>query len=141
MTQKPVPVSFARPSWKGKKNDDDDKGRKPPLETVWNVAAAALPSWTAICLKTALGMTIALYVLNQKHLLPKPLSAVVSKALFWPSMPITVARRIGVWSTVVDDVVIIGGAPFGFAQIPEKLHEGYGVSAVYQRFSIEEWAT
>lgn len=111
------------------------------METVWNVAAAALPSWTAICLKTALGMTIALYVLNQKHLLPKPLSAVVSKALFWPSMPITVARRIGVWSTVVDDVVIIGGAPFGFAQIPEKLHEGYGVSAVYQRFSIEEWAT
>jgi hypothetical protein len=103
-------------------------GRKPPSETFWNATAAALPSFSALCLKTALGLTIALYVLNQKHLLPKPLSAVVSKTLFWPTLPITVGRRIGQWSTVVDDVVVMGGAPFGFAKIPEKLHESYGVS-------------
>jgi len=32
-----------------------------------------------------------LYFLNQKHfLLPKPISAIVSKILFWPTLPITV---------------------------------------------------
>jgi hypothetical protein len=120
---------FAKPSWRGKTNDgNDNMGRKPNLDTFWNTTAAALPSFSALCLKTALGMTVALYVLNQKHLLPKPLSAVVSKTLFWPTLPITVGRRIGQWSTVVDDVVVMGGAPFGFAKIPEKLHDSYGVS-------------
>jgi len=90
-------------------------------------AAASLPHWTGACVKIFLGITVGLYVLNQKHLLPKPLSRIVSKALFWPTLPITVAKRIGSWTTVVDDTVIIGGAPFGFAGIPERLYD-YGVS-------------
>jgi len=73
-------------------------------------------------------MTVLLYILNQKHMLPKPLSAVVSKTLFWPSMPITVGRRVGNWITEVDDTVVMGGAPFGFAKIPEKLYDEYNVS-------------
>lgn len=133
--QMPISGSYARPARPAAKrknndddNDDDPKGRKPPMETVWTTAAAALPRLTGFCLRTALGMTLALYVLNQQHLLPKPLSAFVSKTLFWPTLPITVGRRLGSWSTVVDDVVVMGGAPFGFAKIPDKLHSAFGVS-------------
>jgi hypothetical protein len=96
----------------------------------WNTtAAAAIPSLGA-CLKATLGVTVALYILNQKHLLPRPLSAVVSQALFWPTLPITVAVRLGKWETVIDDTVVMGGAPFGFARLPEKLYEQYGVRTV-----------
>lgn len=110
-----------------KKNGDD----KEPLSfpSPLNVTMAALPSFS-MCLKAVLGMTVALYILNQKHCLPKPLAAVVSKTLFWPTLPITVSRRIGSWSTVIDDTVVMGGAPFGFANIPEHLHEEYGVRGV-----------
>lgn len=76
-----------------------------------------------ICFKGFMAITVALYILNQKHLLPRPLSRVVSRTLFWPSMPITVARRIGHWTTEIDDTVIMGGAPFGFAKIPDQLHD------------------
>lgn len=90
-------------------------------------ATSVLPSWTGACVKVFAGITVCLYVLNQKHLLPKPLSRIVSKALFWPTLPITVSKRLGSWTTVVDDTVILGGAPFGFAGIPERLYD-YGVS-------------
>jgi hypothetical protein len=81
------------------------------------------------CFKALLGITIVLYVLNQKHYLPLPLSRVVSKVLFWPTLPITVGRRLGKWKTIVDDTVVMGGAPFGFAGLPEELYYEYGVSA------------
>ena len=100
--------------------------------SLWNttaIAAATLPSLSS-CLKASLSVTVALYILNQKHLLPRPLSAVVSKALFWPTLPITIARRVGKWETAIDDTVIMGGAPFGFAKIPEKLYEQFGVCYV-----------
>jgi len=76
-----------------------------------------------------LGGVITLYVLNQQHMLPKPLSAVVSKVLFWPTLPITVLRRIGQWETVVDDTVLIGGAPFA-PWMPLNLYENHGVRGV-----------
>jgi hypothetical protein len=81
-------------------------------------------------LKWSLGAITTLYILNQQHLLPKPLSAIVSKTLFWPTLPITVSRRLGSWSTVIDDTVVLGGAPFGFAKIPHKLHDEYNVAGV-----------
>ena len=81
-----------------------------------------------LSLRLAMGATITLYILNQKHLLPKPLSAVVSKTLFWPTLPITVSRRFGKWVTSIDDTLVLGGAPLGFCNIPEKLHDIYGVS-------------
>jgi atypical dual specificity phosphatase len=37
---------------------------------------------------------------------------------------------MGAWTTVVDDTVMIGGAPFGFAKIPERLYEQYNVRGV-----------
>jgi len=46
-----------------------------------------------------------LYVLNQQHLLPYELSKVVSRALFWPTLPITVLKRLGRWETLIDDTV------------------------------------
>ena len=74
--------------------------------------------------------TLSLYILNQKHLLPKHLSQVVSKVvkifskfaflleyqdlhastkvLFWPTLPITISKRLGKWVTRVDDTVLIG---------------------------------
>jgi len=85
---------------------------------------------SASALKTFFGFTLAVYVLNQKALLPKPFAAVVSKVLFWPTLPITVGRRIGKWKTVIDDVVVMGGAPFSFAHLPESLYHEYSVRGV-----------
>jgi hypothetical protein len=110
-----------------KRNGDDDEPLLFPSPL--NVTMAALPSFS-LCLKTVVGITVALYILNQKHCLPRPLAAVVSKTLFWPTLPITVCRRIGSWSTVVDDTVVMGGCPFGFANIPEHLYDEYGVRGV-----------
>jgi hypothetical protein len=128
----------------GDDDDDDDDDRNDTYyskkkdsggwERLWNAAtatttttsAAALPS-LGHCLKATLGVTVALYILNQNHLLPRPLSAAVSKALFWPTLPITVARRWGQWESVIDGTVVMGGAPFGFARLPQKLYQQYGV--------------
>jgi hypothetical protein len=116
-----------------KSDDEDDHDKKPTnfLTHPWNVTASVLPQLTGWALKTMLGVTVALYILNQQHALPRPLSAVVSKALFWPTLPITACRRIGKWITPIDDTVVIGGAPFGFLQIPEKLYKEYGVRIFY----------
>jgi atypical dual specificity phosphatase len=84
--------------------------------------AAVLPPFLPF-LKGMLGVTALLYVMNQSHLLPKPISGLVSRALFWPTLPITYSRRVGGWTTTIDDTVILGGAPFGFVGLPEKLHE------------------
>jgi hypothetical protein len=109
-------------------DDDDDIGESPPMLLQWkNVTAAAIPQLTTLTLRTVLGITVALYILNQKHALPRPLSALVSKTLFWPTMPITASRRIGKWVSRIDETVVMGGAPFGFLDYPEKLYEDYGV--------------
>lgn len=100
------------------------------MNTTTTTAAAALPN-LGFCIKASLSVTVALYILNQKHLLPRPLSAFVSKSLFWPTIPITVVRRLGKWETVIDDTVVMGGAPFGFAKLPEKLYTKYGVRILF----------
>ena len=120
---RPWKASWGWPLFLGNSRRNDER------PSFWRntTATTLLPgSWP----RTVIWVTVALYVLNQKHLLPKPLSRVVSKALFWPSMPITVGRRIGKWQTVVDQTVIMGGAPFGFCRMPEQLYEQYGVSEV-----------
>lgn len=99
-----------------------------PWDSVFKTAAMIVPSWTGYCLKSCLTAAVVLYILNQKHLLPKPLSAIVSKTLFWPSLPLTVAKRLGSWSTRVDDTVFLGGVPLGFVNYPERLYKDYGVS-------------
>jgi hypothetical protein len=120
--------------WRSSNSPDDDgeqgpgKGRTSE-STSWtsNIVSAAVPHVATLALRAVLGLTVALYILNQKHALPRPLSAIVSKTLFWPTLPITASRRIGKWTTRIDDTVIIGGAPFGFLNFPEKLYEDYGV--------------
>jgi hypothetical protein len=89
-----------------------------------------LPS-VGSCLRVTLGITVALYVLNERHLLPRRLSAAVSSALFWPTLPITAAKRIGRWQTPIDDTVVMGGAPFAFLRYPEKLYYQFGVRALW----------
>lgn len=115
-----------------RQSPDDSNARAKAEDGIWNHAGTflriSLPAWTGSALKGCLAATVALYILNQNHLLPKPLSAVVSKVLFWPTLPITVTRRLGSWSTVVDETVLIGGAPFGFVKYPERLYHEYGVS-------------
>jgi hypothetical protein len=59
-----------------------------------------------------------------------PIGKVVSKALFWPTIPITISRRIGKWSTVVDNAVVMGGAPFGWCGYPERLSRQFNVRGV-----------
>jgi len=93
-------------------------------------SALILPSFVQLVSKVALGAVVTLYVLNQQHLLPRGLSSIVSKTLFWPTLPITFSKRIGKWSTSVDDVVVLGGAPFGWLNFPKKLHDDYGVRGV-----------
>jgi hypothetical protein len=119
----------------GTRISQNDKKKDAPKDPVrfFNVSTAAMPHLAGLCWKTFLGVTLTLYVLNQKHMLPMPLGRIVSKALFWPTLPITVSKRIGSWSnTVVDDTVVLGGAPFGFCNIPEKLYHEYGVSGGHQ---------
>jgi atypical dual specificity phosphatase len=122
----------SRRSIPSKDDGDDDESKKPPHEeNPWtNVTAVVIPQISRLAARTFLGVTLALYVLNQKHCLPRPLSAMVSQALFWPTLPITISRRIGKWITPVDDTVLIGGAPFGFFNYPEKLYKEYGVRGV-----------
>ena len=54
----------------------------------------------------------------------------MSQVLFWPTLPITISKRLGKWYTPIDETVIMGGAPFGFANIPELLYEQYDVRIV-----------
>ncbi|KAL7565139.1 hypothetical protein ACA910_021519 [Epithemia clementina (nom. ined.)] len=100
--------------------------------TPWTTTTAAAAT-ARLGFQSLLGVTIVLYVLNQKHWLPLPLSRVVSQALFWPSLPITVARRLWLgdaWCTEIDDLLVMGGAPFGIAGFPEKLYHKYNIRGV-----------
>ncbi|KAL3793128.1 hypothetical protein HJC23_005630 [Cyclotella cryptica] len=172
----PQPLHHGRSNDKWKKNDDDDadddthngtnnhsdtsKGRtswslrfpcleKPSAAFPSSAVLSGVPTIAKLCFRSIAIATVTLYILNQKHMLPKPLGRVVSRALFWPTIPITVSRRLGKWTTEVDSAVIIGGAPFGFMKYPEKFAE-QGVRGVvnmcdeyrgpvssYQRLGIE----
>lgn len=71
---------------------------------------------------------VILYVLNQKHLLPRSVGRVVSKLLFWPTLPLN--RNVLLrkpWMTEIDDCVVLGGAPLDFLNFPEKICYDYGV--------------
>lgn len=48
-------------------------------------------------------------------------------------------KRLGKWTTCVDETVMMGGAPFGFAGLPESLHEKHGVSNYSMFFFRFEW--
>lgn len=91
---------------------------------------SGIPYFATLCLRSVAIATVTLYVLNQKHMLPMPMGRVVSKILFWPTIPITVSRRIGKWTTVVDNAVVLGGAPFGWCGYPEKLSRQFNVRGV-----------
>lgn len=110
-----------------KHTSESFRGKWHNAEPSWTTSAAMLPSLANGALKIVLGITVGLYVLNQQHMLPRGLSSIVSKALFWPTLPITAVKRIGAWYTTIDDTVILGGAPFGFLKIPEELYREYGV--------------
>jgi atypical dual specificity phosphatase len=95
------------------------------------LTASSLPYFSVgLALRAALGISAVFYVLNQSHVLPRPIASVVSKVLFWPTLPITASRRIGEWVTNIDDTVVMGGAPFSFLGYPQKLHDKYGVRGV-----------
>lgn len=90
-----------------------------------------ISSMIPIICKSCIFVSISLYLLNQKHLLPKPLSRIVSNVMFWPTIPITMINRNILnehkWITTIDDTVIMGGAPFGFMNFPKLLYQTYGV--------------
>lgn len=115
---------YQRPSWK---------------DPSWKDAAASMfvPQVANLALRTGLGITLVLYLLNQSHLLPRPLALVVSRVLFYPTLPITAAKRIGKWVSRIDDTVVLGGAPFVFLDYPRKLKEEYGVAGVINM--CQEW--
>jgi len=104
---------------------------KEPIATIF------VPQLASLALRIGLGITVALYVLNQSHLLPKPLAALVSKVLFYPTLPITASKRIGKWVTRIDKSLVMGGAPFAMLDYPRKLNDDYGVWGVINM--CEEW--
>ena len=90
-----------------------------------------------------------------QRLLPHRLSAVASRAYFYPTLPLTYARltllppHAGLW-TEVDDHVVVGAAPCAWLRHPERLH-ALGVRAVvnlcaeyagpveaYERLGVEQ---
>jgi len=129
--RQPLP-SGSKHSRQGKKKNenDDDIANNEDDDSIGVVESLISSAFLGVATKFVLGTTIALYILNQKHLLPKSLSAVVSRTLFWPTVPITVSRRIGKWVTNIDDSLVMGGAPFWFYNIPKRLHRDYGVRGV-----------
>lgn len=134
-TPAPVPPSWY--DWGLSFLSGGDQPTDPPApeissNLVWNslVQTFVLPAGAGAILKGCLAVTSVLYFLNQKHLLPKPLAAIVSKTLFWPTMPFTVVKRLGAWSTVVDDTVVLGAAPLGIVNFPEKLYKEHNVRGV-----------
>jgi len=141
-------------------NTDSPPIIQPRLNTttaVPTIAATGIEFAKSCCTKSIyhviFSTTVILYVLNQKHVLPKPLSAIVSKVLFWPTLPITMSRRIGKWYTPINvndnDMLVLGGIPL--TNIPETLYKEYGVRGVinmceeykgpiktYQQLGIEQ---
>ena len=100
--------------------------------TTWSLLHRLTP------IQTLLSVTLTLYLLNQCALLPTPLSAIVSQVLFYPTLPITVTKRFLTahrrrrdqgtwwcwgWMTPMDDTVIMGGAPFAWAGVPQRLYQ------------------
>lgn len=105
-----IPRQPATKRGDGRLPQNGDDGDKKPDAPSYNkisqrVAAATVipPLLPTVVLKYFFGVTVGLYILNQKRLLPRPLSAIVSRSLFWPTLPITALRRGGKWITQVDD--------------------------------------
>ena len=115
---------------KAKSGSPPQLGTSQTKPTVKMAGSMVFSHFTQIAMKFTLGTVVTLYILNQQHMLPKTLSAIVSKTLFWPTLPITFSRRIGKWVTVVDDDVVLGGAPFGWLGIPEQLRNDHNVMGV-----------
>jgi len=108
-----------------------------PSSSKETAATIFVPQLAGLALRTGLGITVALYILNQSHLLPKPLAAIVSKVLFYPTLPITASKRIGKWVTPIDKTLVMGGAPFAILDYPRKLKDVYGVGGVINM--CREW--
>lgn len=63
------------------------------------------------------------YLLCQKKMLPQPMSRVVSKLAFFPTMPMTAMSRLGNYWTEIDDTIVLGCAPFAAAGHPQIMYD------------------
>lgn len=66
---------------------------------------------------------VVLWVLFQKKLLPHPAAKFVSKLLFYPTFPITAMMRYGNYWTKLDNTLMLGCAPMGYMNHPDKLYK------------------
>jgi Protein-tyrosine phosphatase len=115
-------------SYQKKNNNNNDDNNNKDNDDDENYVPKALPL-LQLCSVWKVGLTtciLTLYILNQKHLLPLPLSSWVSRMTFWPTLPWTWIRlgllNPGGWMTKVDDVVWLGGIPFP-AGGAKRLHQ------------------
>jgi len=76
-----------------------------------------LPGWFQLFSGVAI-----VYALFQKKMLPLAASRIVSKVMFYPSMPLTAITRWGNYWTPIDDTLMLGCPPFGFAGHPKELY-------------------
>ena len=63
-----------------------------------------------------------MFALFQKHMLSERISRVVSKVMFYPTLPLTYLQRIGNLFTPIDDTVVLGVAPLAILSHPEEMH-------------------
>ena len=115
-------------------NNNDDNDNDPYLWSLWRNATATMASAASLpplSYKSVVGVTVLLlYAMNQKHMFPRPVTGILSRVFFWPTLPITASIRLGKWITPIDDTVVMGGAPFSFCQIPQRLYHEHNVSSI-----------
>ena len=92
------------------------------ISTVPDVKPFVLASFAKSFLIGIFASGLIIYALFQKKLLPKAISKVVAKVLFYPTYPITTLIRLGNFWTDVDETVILGCAPMSIFEHPQQLY-------------------
>ena len=122
------------------------------------MSSEALKVWSRLqgsCNASKIGLlTFAsvsiLYGMFQKKMLPQNVSTVVSKLMFFPTLPFTYLQRVGNLFTEVDSTVILGTAPLQLLGHPKELYsrgvrgvvnmcsEYAGPQAAYRELGIKQ---
>jgi len=92
-----------------------------PMNVNMNVAMVhTVVQRTSVVLASTI---VVVWILFQKKLLPHNTAKFVSKLLFYPTFPITAMMRYNNYWTKLDNTLILGCAPMGYMNHPDKLYK------------------